>query len=129
MGWSDADVTGSDGCTKSKDERASFIQTWLFFGLLSTIFGTHFSQDDWITHIDVDHPVIETRNIGDRLKELELTWATTNTPSSISGLGAPRLAGEAGREQTVLMQVNDWLVDFSYYPQWTTYGVRLLALF
>jgi hypothetical protein len=72
MGWSDADVTGSDGCAKSKDERASFIQTWLFFGLLSKIFGNDFKQDDWITHTDVDHPVIKTRNIEDHLKELEL---------------------------------------------------------
>ena len=57
-GWTDAEVAGSDGCTKPKDERASFIQTWLFFGLLSTIFGSNFEQEDWIARTDPDHPVI-----------------------------------------------------------------------
>jgi hypothetical protein len=89
VGWSDADVTGSNGCTKSKDERASFIQTWLFFGLLSKIFGGDFKQDDWITHTGVDHPVIKTRNIEDHLKELELNFKVGTTSDEDGSVSEP----------------------------------------
>ena len=38
-GWTEEDISGQNGCTKSLNERAAFMQTWLFFGVLKTVFG------------------------------------------------------------------------------------------
>ena len=41
-GWTLDDISGKGHCTKTLDQRAAFLQTWLFFGLLSTVFEPPF---------------------------------------------------------------------------------------
>ena len=69
-GWTTADIGGSSACTKSLDERAAFLQTWLFFGLLKTFLGDGFNEQDYILTCSQEPSVTTLSKVQDRLNRL-----------------------------------------------------------
>lgn len=69
-GWTEDDVEGGESCTKSLDERAAFLQCWLFFGLLRTVFESHYAEDDWIDRHIPEESVVTLRELEQRLSRL-----------------------------------------------------------
>ncbi|KIW87652.1 uncharacterized protein Z519_11626 [Cladophialophora bantiana CBS 173.52] len=69
-GWSEADIRGLSSTSRSMDERAAFVQSWLFFGLLSTVFGPRYVEADWVDASDPLQPTVTLRDLEDRLSTL-----------------------------------------------------------
>ena len=70
-GWTRADIEGSSACTKSLDERAAFLQTWLCFGLLSAFLGDRFDLHDYILIRPLEPSVVTLSKVTARLSCLK----------------------------------------------------------
>jgi hypothetical protein len=69
-GWTTSDIEGSGACTKSLDERAAFLQAWLFFGLLKTFLGDGFNEQDYVMTCPQKPSVVTLSKVQDRLSRL-----------------------------------------------------------
>ena len=77
MGWTRDDISGGVNCTntKSLDERAAFLQTRLFFGLLRVIFNNRFEFEalfqisDYIKNNDMGRKIVTLANLQGKLQE------------------------------------------------------------
>lgn len=68
-GWTEQDISGQTGCTKNLNERAAFMQVWLFFGLLKTIFG-RISPCDYIRASESPGPFVTLSKLEENLQRV-----------------------------------------------------------
>lgn len=64
-GWQDAHSRALDLSRRSRDDQSAFLQTWLFFGMLTEVFGVPVSTQDFVKDDQVTT---------ERLSEYTLRW-------------------------------------------------------
>ena len=61
--WRDEDILRPNSSGRSKAEIASFLQRWLFFGLLSDILRTPIKRSDFVIQNEKDEAVLTTKRL------------------------------------------------------------------
>lgn len=71
---------------RSSAEIASFLQTWLFFGLLHAVLGEQCSMDDFVNEEDIRQPALNTSILGVYIEQKITPW-TDLAPEEKESLG------------------------------------------
>lgn len=74
-GWNLPKLIEGDLDGRTVDEARGFLQSWMYFGLLSLVFGpavSHFDAEDFVRHDEHGHPLITSS----RLSNYVSHWAT-----------------------------------------------------
>ena len=104
-GWTDEDISGHAGCAKSLHERSRFLQTWLFFGLLETVFS-QISTSDYIQLNGSRGRFVTLSKLEDNLRRL---WSTFTARRSISVYQAQDTADRIQRISRALQTAHSYL--------------------